>query len=402
MSATHSLGLSGELRSAFDRVQRVGLICGAAGLTLAILFNFHNADSRVQFFRSYLFAFVFWLSIPVGCMAILMLHHLTGGWWGYPIRRLLESGTRTFPVMAILFLPVLAGMSSLYLWDQPAAVAADPLLQYKRPFLNPGFVTVRAIIYFAIWIGLAYLLNKWSREQDETGDSRIEGRFEALAGPGLILWGLAITFGSIDWVMSLEPHWFSTIYGMIFMIVGALTAMSFVIFVLRRISDFEPVRDAVTPAQYNDLGNLMLAFVMLWAYLSYSQFLIIWAGNLKEEIPWYVKRAVGGWGAVAVVLMVLHFALPFLLLLQRGVKRRLARLSMVAGMLIVLSLLDVYWLVVPAFEPEAPRLHAMDILAVLGIGGIWIATYFWQLKKMPLLPLHDPRFAEALEHQHGN
>jgi len=402
MSATHSMGLSGELRSGFDRAQRVGLICGAAGLGLAILFSFHNADSRVQFFRSYLFAFVFWLLIPVGCQAILMLHHLTGGWWGYPIRRLLESGTRTFPVMAILFLPVLLGMSYLYEWDQPAKVAADPLLQYKRPYLNPGFVTVRTIIYFAIWIGLAYLLNKWSREQDETGDPRIEGRFEALAGPGLILWGLAITFGSIDWVMSLEPHWFSTIYGMLFMIVGALTAMSFVIFVLRRISDYEPVRDAVTPAQYNDLGNLMLAFVMLWAYLSYSQFLIIWAGNLKEEIPWYVKRAVGGWGAVAVVLMVLHFALPFLLLLQRGVKRRLARLSLVAGMLIVLSLLDVYWLVVPAFEPDAPHLHAADVLTVLGIGGIWIATYFWQLKKMPLLPLHDPRFAQALEHQHGD
>ncbi len=178
--------------------------------------------------------------------------------------------------------------------------------------------------------------------------------------------------------------------------------MSFVIFVLRQLSDFEPLRDAVTAAQFNDLGNLMLAFVMLWAYLSYSQFLIIWAGNLKEEIPWYMTRAFGGWGGVAVVLMVLHFALPFLLLLQRGVKRRLARLSVVAGMLIVLSLLDVYWLVVPAFEPIGPRVHASDILAVLGIGGVWIGTYFWQLAKMPLLPLHDPRFAEGLEHQHGD
>jgi hypothetical protein len=218
----------------------------------------------------------------------------------------------------------------------------------------------------------------------------------------LILWGLAITFASIDWVMSLEPHWFSTIYGMIFMIVAALTAMSFVIFVERHLSDYEPLHDSVEPAQYNDQGNLMLAFVMLWAYLSYSQFLIIWAGNLKEEIPWYVTRAFGGWGAVAVVLMVMHFAVPFLLLLQRGVKRKLARLAPVAGLLVFLSLGDVYWLITPAFYPEGPRLRAMDILAVMGIGGVWIATYFWQLKQMPLLPLRDPRFEGELEHQHGD
>ncbi|HTP43227.1 MAG TPA: hypothetical protein VMJ13_01615 [Candidatus Acidoferrum sp.] len=402
MSSSRPIALSEELKWRMDRVQRVGSICGVAGLALLILFSFHNADTRTQFFRSYLFAFVFWLVIPLGCQAILMMHHLTGGWWGYPIRRLLEAGTRTVAVMAILFLPLLAGVSSLYDWAKPAVVAADPLLRYKRPYLNPGFFTVRAVIYFVIWIGLAWALNKWSREQDETGDPSIENRFEALSGPGLILWGIAITFAAIDWVMSLEPHWFSTIYGMIFMIISALTGMSFVIFVESRLSEHEPLRESVTPAQYNDQGNLMLAFVMLWAYLSYSQFLIIWSGNLKEEIPWYITRAFGGWGAVAVILMVLHFGVPFLLLLQRSVKRKLARLSLVAGLLIVLSLCDMYWLIVPAFQPKGPGIHAMDVLAVLGIGGIWLAAYFWQLKKMPLLPLRDPRFAGELEHQHGD
>jgi hypothetical protein len=401
MSAMDPRNSSGELESRFERVQRVALVCGASGLALAILFSFHSLESRQQFFRSYLLAFVFWLSIPLGCQAILMLHHVTGGWWGYPLRRLFEAGTRTLWVMAILFVPVWAGMPYLYDWAQPAKVAADPLLQYKRPYLNPEFVTLRAVIYFAIWVGLAYLLNKWSREQDATGDPRIEGRLESLSAPGLILWGLAITYASIDWVMSLEPHWFSTIYGMLFMIIGALSAMSFVIFVLRKLSEYPPLHGAVTAAQYNDQGNLILTFVMLWAYLSYSQFLIIWSGNLKEEIPWYRIRAFGGWGAVAVILMVLHFALPFLLLLQRGVKRRLARLSLVAGMLIVLSLIDVYWLVAPAYE-AVPRVHPLDILAVLGIGGIWVATFVWQLKKMPLLPLHDPRFAGVLEHEHGD
>ena len=401
MSAMSTPNVSSELQARFERVQRVALLCGSSGLALAFLFGFHSFESRQQFFRSYLLAFVYWLSIPVGCQAILMLHHVTGGWWGYPMRRLLEAGTRTLVVMAALFLPVLAGMSYLYQWAQPAAVAADPLLQYKQPYLNPGFVTVRAIIYFGIWVGLAYLLNKWSREQDETGDPRIESRLEAMSAPGLILWGLAVTYASIDWVMSLEPHWFSTIYGMIFMIIGALTAMSFVIFVLRKLSEYEPLRGAVSPAQYNDQGNLMLAFVMLWAYLSYSQFLIIWSGNLTEEIPWYKTRAFGGWGAVAAVLMVLHFGVPFLLLLQRKVKRRPARLSFVAGLLIALSLIDVYWLVAPAYE-AAPHVHPSDILAVLGIGGIWIGAFIWQLKKMPLLPLHDARFEGAMEHQHGD
>jgi hypothetical protein len=393
------MNAAGAIRAQFDRAQRIALISGAIGLALCSLFGLWKHD---QFFRSYLFAYVFWLAIPMGCMAILMLHHLTGGWWGYPIRRLLEAGTRTFTWMAALFVPVLLGMTHLYKWAQPAEVAADPLLQYKRPYLNPAFFTVRVVIYFAIWIGLAWLLNKWSSEQDRTGDPALATRLEAMSGPGLILWGIAVTYSSIDWVMSLEAHWFSTMYGMIVMVVAALTAMSFVVFVLRKLSVHEPIASAITPAQFNDLGNLMLAFVMLWAYLSFSQFLIIWAGNIKDEIPWYIARAFGGWGAIAVVLIVLHFALPFLLLLQRGVKRRLQMLSFVAGTLIVLSIVDVYWLVAPAYEPDRPHLHVLDIFAVVGIGGLWIAAFFSQLKKWPLLPQHDPRFEGALQHEHGD
>ena len=390
---------AGTIRAQLDRVQRIALQCGAAGLVLCAVFAIW---SRTQFFRSYLFAYVFWLAIPMGCMAILMLHHLTGGWWGYPIRRLLEAGTRTFVWMAALFLPVLLGMSRLYEWAQPAAVAADPMLQYKRPYLNAPFFTVRLVIYFAIWIGLARLLNKWSSEQDHTADPRLATRLEALSGPGLILWGIATTYSSIDWVMSLEAHWFSTIYGMIVMVVAALTAMSFVVFVLRKLSEDEAISHAVTPSQFNDLGNLMLAFVMLWAYLSFSQFLIIWAGNIKDEIPWYMSRAFGGWGAVAAILIVLHFALPFLLLLQRGVKRRLRMLSFVAGMLMVLSVVDVYWLVAPAYQKSGPRPSPLDLFALVGIGGIWVAAFFSELKKWPLLPQHDPRFEGELEHEHGD
>lgn len=372
------------------RIQARAFFFGVIGLALCAVFGPRNAD---QFFRSYLFAYIFWLAIPLGCTSILMLHHLTGGWWGYPIRRLLEAGTRTFFLMAILFIPVWLGMSRIYPWMHGTN---------KAWFLNSGFFTVRAVIYFAIWLSLSFLLNKWSSDQDRTADPRLAGHLEAMSAPGLILWGLAVTFSAIDWVMSLEPNWFSTMYGMIFMMVETLTAMAFVIFILRRLSDHEPIREAVTPSQFNDLGNLMLAFVMLWAYLSFSQFLIIWAGNIKGEIPWYMSRAFGGWGAIAAVLIVLHFALPFLLLLQRGVKRRLRVLSTVAGMLILLSIVDVFWLVVPAFEREGPRVHPMDIFALIGIGGMWVGTFAWQLKKRPLLPQHDPRFEGALEHEHGD
>jgi len=387
------------------RAQRSAMLVGALALVLCALVGVRNPEATQQAFQSYLFSYVFWFSIPLGCMAILMMHHLTGGWWGYPIRRLLEAGTRTCLVMAVLFIPILLGIKKLYPWTQWAVdKPTDPSLHFKAMYLTENLFIVRAIIYFAIWLAIVYLLNKWSAEQDTAGNTQMASVLEAFSGPGLILWGIAVTYSAVDWVMSLEPIWFSTIYGMLFMVISALAAMAFVIFVLRLLSNSEPIKDVVTLSQFNDLGNLMLAFVMLWAYLSFSQFLIIWAGNLKDEIPWYMARAFGGWGALAVFLMVMHFAVPFLLLLQRGVKRRLRVLSTLTGMMVALTLVDVYWLVVPAFKNErsAPQLHPADFLAVIGIGGIWVGTYIWQLKRMPLLPLHDPRFEGALQHEHGD
>ena len=388
-----------------DRLQRIALGVGALCFLLWALLGVFGLASAQETFQAYLFSYLYWFSIPLGCMALLMMHHLTGGWWGYPIRRLLEAGTRTCFAMTLLFIPVLLGINKLYPWAQWAIdKPTDPSLHFKAMYLTRNFFVVRSIIYFAIWLTIVHFLNKWSTEQDATGNTRLASVLEAFSGPGLILWGIAVTYSAIDWIMSIEPLWFSTIFGFLFMIVEALVAMAFVIFVLRLLSDSEPIKNVVTPSQFNDLGNLMLAFVMLWAYLSFSQFLIIWAGNLKDEIPWYMARAFGGWGVLAIFLIVMHFAVPFLLLLQRGVKRRLHVLSIVSGMLVVLTLVDIYWLIVPGFQDEraAPRLHASDFLAVIGIGGIWIGTYIWQLKKMPLLPLHDPRFEGALQHEHGD
>lgn len=398
---------SDTVRPPIDRAQRAALAFGVIGLIVAVILGFLHSRAQdtfgwQEFFQSYIFAYVYCVAFPLGCLAILMVHHLTGGWWGYPIRRILEAGSRTIWFMGILFIPILFGMSRIYSWARPADVAADALLEYKSPYLNPAFFTVRTVIYFAIWITLAYFLNKWSVEQDRTADPRLKFRMAALAGPGLVLWALTASGAAIDWVMSLEPHWFSTIYGMLFMVVNLLAAMAFSIVILRVLSEHEPLKDCVEPKRYVDLGNLMLAFTMLWTYMSFSQFLIIWAGNLKDEIPWYMVRAFGKWAYVAVILLLFHFFFPFFLLLQRRIKRRLRTLAMVAGWMVLLTLVDVYWLVVPSYEQAAPQFRFLDICAVIGIGGLWLAAFLGQLKKLPLLPLHDPRFEAVLEPQHGD
>src|SRR6202046_2975263 len=279
-----------QFQPQLDRLQRAALVAGGLGLLVwAIWGSLRGPDAVTGAFQSYLLSYIYWFSIPLGCMALLMMHHLTGGWWGYPIRRLLEAGTRTCLGMAALFLPVLLGVNRLYPWAQWAThKPTDPSLHFKVMYLTRNFFVMRSVIYFAIWLTLVHFLNKWSAEQDATGNTRLASVLAAFSGPGLILWGISVTYSAIDWVMSIEPLWFSTIYGFLFMIVEALVAMAFVIFVLRLLSDREPLKNIVTASQFNDLGNLMLAFVMLWAYLSFSQFLIIWAGNLKDEIPGYM------------------------------------------------------------------------------------------------------------------
>ena len=384
-----------DLRPAFDRLQRSMLIVGvvALGSTMSVA-----GDHADQFFRSYLLAFIFWIGFPLGCTAILMLNHLTGGDWGLPIRRPLEAATRTFPVMIVLFIPLLFGLKRLYPWMRPEVVSGDPVLMAKQFYLNPTFFLVRVAIYAAIWLGLSYFLNKWSEEQDRTGDPAIAKRLEGFSGPGLIFYGLTVTYFSIDWVMSLEPHWYSTIFGMIFMMIGVLGAMALVIIVASLLAQHEPFASLVAPAQFNDLGNLLLTFVMLWAYLSFSQWLIIWSGNLRDEIPWYMTRARGAWEGWGLFLIIFHFSIPFLLLLQRGLKRRMRVLSWVAAALIASDLLVVIWMVVPAFEPNRVHIHPLDLTAVCGVGGIWIAAFVWQLKRRPLWPLHAAQAEGVAEH----
>lgn len=369
------------------RVQGRALLVGALGLAAAVVGFF---VSREHFFRAYLVAYLFWFGVGLGCLGILMIHHVAGGRWSAAIRRLLESGTRTLPLMALLFLPVLAGMHDLYEWTHAEEVARDPILQAKVPYLNVPFFVGRAALYFAVWLALAWFLNRWSREQDAGGDPRLAVRMELLSRGGLIALVLTMTFASVDWAMSLEPHWFSTIYGVIFVGGQLLAALAFIIQVAAHLVARGPLTDVITAKQFHDYGKLLLAFVMLWAYFNFSQLIIIWSGNLPEEIPWYLNRMAGGWQYVGVAIIVFHFVLPFVILLSRDIKKRAGTLAVIALAVLGMRLVDLYWFVVPAFSPKAFTVGWIDFAAVLGLGGVWVWFYVRQLQRHPLVPLHDP------------
>jgi hypothetical protein len=379
---------SDEQLTNLESILKRSLKIGAGALALCLIGAYFD---RAQFFRSYLMAYVFWLGIPLGCFGLLMIHHLVGGTWGFVIQRPLESAIQTFPVMALLFLPLFFGLSDLYVWSHPDALAQDKVLQQKSGYLNPLFFSIRAVLYFSIWILVGTLLTKWSREQDRTADASLVARLQNVSGPGLVFYGLTVTFSAIDWLMSLEPRWYSTIYGMIFMVSHALVALAFVIGVAYFFSRREPLSKVIAPWVFQDLGNLLLAFVMLWAYTSFCQFLLIWVENLNKEIPWYLHRMTGGWEALAICLIVFQFALPFVLLLSRPVKRNAATLCGVAAVVGAMHFLELLWFVAPTFHPQGFSIHWTNLVAPVGIGGIWFAAFLWHLKGWSLLPLRDPR-----------
>ena len=350
---------------------------------------------REQLLRSYLYAAIYWTGIAIGCLGILLLHHTVGGKWGLVIRRLCEAGARTLPYAAIFFVPILLAIPAIYVWAS-AESAHDPMIESKRAYLNVPFFTARTIFYFSVWTLYTSLLSRWSAKQDEAFDENINSKMRAVSAPGLIVFVFTATFAFIDWIMSLSPEWFSTIYGAMFIIGQILSAFALVIGLVIALSRLEPaLQQFITPQHYHDLGNLLLAFTVLWAYLSLSQFLIIWSGNLPEEVPWYVTRLSGGWGIIAGFLVVFHFFLPFLLLLQRQVKRRPEMLQKVCLLMLGVRLVDVYWVVQPSLNAGHPRIHWTDIVTPIAVGGLWLGVFFWQLGMRPLAPFSDPQLLVA-------
>jgi len=356
------------------------------------------------FFRAYLMAFMAWLGVTLGSMAILMLRHLTKGAWGMVIRRILGAAMRCVPLMVALFIPLLFGIRRLYIWARPLEGIADKhlrehLQELTRSYLSVNGFIIRAAIYFAIWWALSFFLTKWSAEQDHPPMRDNSARFKALSGPGLILYGFTITFAAIDWIMSIDPSWISTIFGLSFLIGQVLSALCFAVVVERILFRYKPMSELLKPEQVHDHGKFMLAFIMVWAYFAFSQWLIIWAGNLPEEITWYIRRLNGGWGYVGLVLVLFHFAAPFVFLISRPFKRDITRLVWLAAWLLLMRYVDLFWIVEPNFSVTF-NLTWLDIVVPIAMGGLWLAYFFRNLSTRPLVPAYDVFAVEVLEVAH--
>jgi hypothetical protein len=377
-----------------DRLQRAGWFIGGVALIAALIGAVTSPD---KFYQSYLFSFLLVLGLTLGSLGLLMLQHLTGGNWGIIIRRPLEAAAQNIWLVFIMFVPVVLGMNSLYAaWMDPERRRAEPLSPLQERYLTSSGFLIRAVIYFAIWFALMWFFNSWSRKQDvDREDRALRRHFKLASGPGIILYVVAMTLASIDWVMSLSPHWASTIYGFIFVAGQAVSAMSLMIAVVVLLSGSEPFAEVLKKRHLHDLGKLLFAFNMLWAYFDFSQLLIIWSGNQPEEISFYRTRLSGGWGVLAVIVLVFHFALPFLLLLPQDVKRNARQISKIALWMIFMRLVDLFWMTRPEFTARALPTW-LDIVVPVALIGLWVGFFAMNLKQRPLLPLGDPKLAEAV------
>ena len=367
------------------RAERWCLLVGVVTLLVCVV---GAPFQPAQFFRAYLTAYLFWFGLGLGAFAILMLYHLTGGAWGFLLRRVLEAAMRTLPLLAILFIPIGLGMSYLYPWARPAEVAVSPELRYNRLYLNPSFWWFRAILFFALWIAIAAFVSAWSCEQDRTGARTLPRKLRLMAGPALVLYGVTITFASVDWTMSLTLAFYSTMWGPLFAAGQLVSAMAFSVLVIGWLVSTPPFRRVPSLEVFNDVGNLLFTFLIIWAYMAFFQFMLIWMANLRREVTWYLARSRNGWEWLAWFTLVFHFAVPFFLLLLRDVKRRPEALMRVAALVLFSHLVYLYWCVMPNFPDTVVTDHWMDFLAPLGIGGLWLAYFIWQLKAYPVLPRH--------------
>lgn len=383
LQATFSLPADHVLRRGPSALLGLGVI-GLAVLGAGALVD------REQFFHSYLVAFMFWGGIAFGSFGLVALNHIAGGRWGIVIRRICEAGIRTLPLVAVLFIPIVLGMHDLYEWSHPGHVPHDTDMAFKAWYLQPGFFVVRAVGYFAVWMLMGRFMLRYSLEQDATGNPGTVGKLQMFGRGAIVLYVVTMSLAGVDWMMSIEPHWYSTMYGLLVIAGQVLSAFAFAIAILTLLTEHEPVAQVANSERFHDLGKMLLAFVMVYAYFAFSQFLIIWSGNIPEETPWYLKRITGGWQYLAVALPAFHFFLPFFILLSRKLKQNPRRLIIVALLMLFMRLVDLFWMITPAFSPGKFALHWMDVAAVLGVGGVWLATFLWQFQGRPILPLRDP------------
>ncbi len=382
--------MSEDWQPLVERRSRLAFGVGVIGLLFCGLGWF--IDPR-QFFISYLFGVLVWLGVALGCLAFLMIHYLTGGKWGWPVRRMFEAAAWTLPVIGALFIPIFFGTHYLYPWAVPERVATDHILQHKQVYLTPLFFALRSVICFGIWIWLAHVMNKWSSRQEETHDLTPLKRLRKWSGPGLVIYPLTITVVFVDWVMSLEADWFSTIFPILVCIGQMLSGLAFVILLLAWLGPRTSLAAIIGKENFHQLGSLLLAFTMLWAYMAFSQLLVIWSGDLPHEISWYLHRIAGGWRWVVVFLVVFHFLGPFLLLLSRQMKKTRRALASIAAVMFGAHVVDIWWMITPTFYPRGVHVSWLDVAALLGVGGVFFFVFILNLKSKSLIPMNDPRFA---------
>jgi hypothetical protein len=383
-----------------DRLQRAGLFAGGVAALIAV---YGLMKSPADFYQSYIFSYMLILGLTVGSLGLLMLQHLTGGIWGMVIRRPLEAASRNLVLVAVLFIPIWVGMKYLYSgngnetgWLNAPKEGEQALTSWQQGYLTSGGFLTRAVLYFAIWLVLMVVFNNWSKQQDqESNGEGLKQRMKALAAPGVILYILAMTFAAIDWVMSLSPRWASTIYGFLFVAGQAIAAMGLMIAVIALLAGSEPFNGIIKKRHLHDLAKLLFAFNMLWAYFAFSQLLIIWSGNQPEEITFYRSRLNGQWGVVAVMVLLFSFAIPFLLLLSRDIKRTASLVSKIAVWMIFMRLVDLYWMTRPEFTSRAVPTW-LDVVVPVALIGLWLGFFAMNLKQRPLLPIGDPNLSEVL------
>jgi hypothetical protein len=377
----------------WNRLPVIGAVLALVGAGACVILGMANPK---QFFFSWLVSFLFFLSLALGALFFVLIQYATQGGWGIVLRRIGETVFVTLPVMAALFLPLLFGLHDLYEWAHPGAADHDALLRWKEPYLNVSFFLIRAALYFGIWSFIALLYYRGSRGQDATGDPGVSARLRRLAGPAIIVLALTQTFASIDWIMSLTPHWYSTIFGVYFFagsFVGFIALLSVVAVAMRRAG----LLDTVISAEHlHDVGKLLFGFTAFWAYIAFSQFFLMWYANLPEETIWYKARMEGSWMTVSLFLMAGHFGVPFFYLMGRAVKRRGSTLAVGGAWLLAMHFMDLYWQVMPTLHPEGVRPSALDLAAFVAVGGCFVAAASWLMRRQALVPLRDPRLAESL------
>jgi hypothetical protein len=375
------------------RVEQISGVIGALGLLLCCAAFFYN---REEFYQSYSFAFLYWGGFSIGGLGVLLMHHTVGGKWGVTIRRLLEAQMRTLPLIAVLIIPILFGLRFLYPWANHELVMQTPVLQHKQPYLNTPFFIGRVVLYFAVFLFWGLRVYRMADRQDETGDPTLKERMRAFSAPGVLVFTLTATFAYIDWILSADIQFFSTVYGAMILIGDVLQAIAMSIVVLVLASRDDRFGGRVNAPVLHDLGNMMFAFVIFWAYLSASQLIIVWPANLPQEIGWYLDRVRGFWKYLAAATALSMFAIPFCLLLSQDRKRHPIRLMRVAIFILCARIVDMFWIVEPTHRTHGFALYWTDFAAFMGIGGIWIYVYLGQLRRRPLLPLRDPRVAEPM------